>query len=215
MKKTLCLYFMVLIAGFIVTGCAVSPGPFAGGNYQQITIDPQKKVTQVTVLRLAPESQQEMIQKQGTVVIGKSTFHIDSDNIDTNTLEAQAKAQAKMVNANVVMLSRAYTGDKTKTKTVEEKSDFQKAAEEIPVGLGVNQGSSNSSSSTSTTYTSTGSSTSETEKSSSFGLVGGATIGELTALIPGNVVSKKVDYKVEVYEIHAIFLCSPIYPGLN
>ena len=216
MKNKFYLSFVMLAAGFITTGCAVSPGPFAGGNYQQITIDPQKKVTEVTILRLTSESQKEMIQKQGTVVIGKSLFTIDSDDIDNETLEAESKSQAKAVNANVVLLSRAYEGLKAKTKMVEEKSELQQAAEDIPLAVGASDSDTSSHSSTNTTYNSDGSSNSTTNKeSSSFAFAGAATLGELTALIPGNIVQKKVDYQVKEYEIHAIFIRTPAYPGLD
>lgn len=216
MNRTFSSCFAMIAAGLITTGCAVSPGQFAGGNYQQITLDPQEKVTEVTVLRLTAESQKEMIQKPGTVVIGKSVFTIDSDNLDTDTLNAESKAQAKAVNANVVLLSQCYEGQKTKTKVETEKSEFQQAAEDIPLGIGGSDSSSSSHSSTKRTYNADGSSHSTTTgTSSSFAFAGVATLGELTALIPGNIVHKKVSYQVDEYEVHAIFLRAPNYSGLN
>lgn len=206
----------MLMAGLLTTGCAVPPGQFAGGNYQQITLDPHKKVTEVTVLRLTADSQKEMIQKQGTEVIGKSVFTIDGDNLDTDTLEAQAKSQAQGVNANVVMLSQCYEGMKTKTKIETQKSEFQQAAEDIPMGIGGSDSDVHSHSSTKTSYDANGDKHSTTHgESSSFAFAGVATLGELTALIPGNIVHKQVNYKVKEYEVHAIFLRTPNYPGLN
>jgi len=100
--------FIIFIAS-VLSGCATtSPGPFSEGNYQQIVLSPQEPVKQVTVLRLAPDSQKKMIQTSGTVVIGKSVFHIDSDELDNQTLEAQAESKAKDVDANVVLLSQCY-----------------------------------------------------------------------------------------------------------
>ena len=169
---------------------------------------------EVTVLRLAPDSQKKMIQTPETVVIGKSVFHIDSDDLDNQTLEAQAKSQAKEVNANVVLLSQCYLGDETKTKTVEKKSAFQKAAEDIPLIAGGESYERHSGSTRHTEYTPTGSETTTKKHSTSFGVGGFTTLGELTALIPGNVVDEKVKYQAQVYEMHAIFLRSPNYPGL-
>lgn len=216
MKRTFYSCCLMLVVGLATTGCAVSPGEFAGGNYQQITLDPQQKVSEVTVLRLTAESQKEMIQKPGTVVIGKSIFTIDSDNLDTETLEAESKAQAKAVKANVVLLSQCYEGQKTKTRIETEKSEFQQAAEDIPLGIGGGDSESKSHSSTKRTYNSDGSSHSTTTgSSSSFAFAGVATLGELTALIPGNIVHKKVNYQVKEYEVHAIFLRAPNYSGLE
>ncbi|MBM9521025.1 hypothetical protein JWG39_14485 [Desulforhopalus vacuolatus] len=216
MRRTFYFCFIMLVAGFMTTGCAVSPGQFAGGNYQQITLNPHKKVKEVTFLRLTSESQKEMIQKQGTVVIGKSIFTIDSDDLDSDTLETEAKAQAKAVKANVVLFSQCYEGLKTKTKIETQKSEFQQAADDIPLALGASDSETKSNSSTNTTYNSDESSDSTTQKgSSSFAFDGAATLGELTALIPGNIVHKKVNYEVKEYEIHAIFIRTPAYPGLD
>lgn len=206
--------FIVFIAS-VLTGCATTgPGPFSGGNYQQIVLNPQESVKQVTVLRLAPDSQKKMIQTPGTVVIGKSVFHIDSDELDNQTLEAQAESQAKDVDANVVLLSQCYLGDETKTKTVEKKSAFQEAAEEIPLVVGGESYDKHSGSTKQTQYTPTGSQSTTKKHSSSLGVGGIATLGELTALIPGNVVDETVKYQAKVYEIHAIFLRTSNYPGL-
>ncbi len=216
MKRRFYSCFSMFVASFIAAGCAVSPGQFSGANYQQVTIDPYKDVTEVTVLRLTSESQKKMIQKQGTVVIGKSVFTIDSDNLDNDILESESKAQAKAVKANVVLLSQCYDGLKTKTKTVTQKSEFQQAVEDIPLAIGGSDSDSESHSSTKTTYNSDGSRDSKTkEESSSFAFAGAATLGELTALIPGNIVHKKVSYEVKEYEIHAIFIRTPTYAGLN
>ena len=216
MRRMFYSCFLMLIAGFITTGCAVPPGQFGGGNYQQITLDPHKKVSKVTVLRLTAASQKEMLQKPGTTVIGKSIFTIDSDYLDAETLDAESKSQAKAVAANVVLLSQCYEGQKTKTKIETEKSEFQQAAEDIPLDIGGGVSDSSSHSSTHTTYNADGSSHSTSSgTSSSFGFGGLASLGELTALIPGNIVHKKVNYQVKEYEIHAIFVRTPAYSGLD
>jgi len=215
MKRNICVNIFIVFIASVLTGCATTgPGPFSGGNYQQIVLNPQESVKQVTVLRLAPDSQKKMIQTPGTVVIGKSVFHIDSDELDNQTLEAQAESQAKDVDANVVLLSQCYLGDETKTKTVEKKSAFQEAAEEIPLVVGGESYDKHSGSTKQTQYTPTGSQSTTKKHSSSLGVGGIATLGELTALIPGNVVDETVKYQAKVYEIHAIFLRTSNYPGL-
>ncbi len=215
MKRNICVNIFIVFIASVLTGCATTgPGPFSGGNYQQIVLNPQESVKQVTVLRLAPDSQKKMIQTPGTVVIGKSVFHIDSDELDNQTLEAQAESQAKGVDANVVLLSQCYLGDETKTKTVEKKSAFQEAAEEIPLVVGGESYDKHSGSTKQTQYTPTGSQSTTKKHSSSLGVGGIATLGELTALIPGNVIDETVKYQAKVYEIHAIFLRTSNYPGL-
>lgn len=214
MKRNIFGCMLIIFAVSVITGCAtIGPGPFSGGNYQQIVLTPQKPVKQVTILRLAPESQKKMIQTPGTVVIGKSLFRIDSDGINNQTLEAQAESQAKDVDANVVLLSQSYLEDETKTKTVEKRSAFQKAAEDISLVAGGESYDKNSESTKQTQYTPTGSRSTTKKHSTSFGVSGFATLGELTALIPGNVVDETVQYQAKVYEIHAIFLRTPNYPG--
>jgi len=215
MKRNIGVYMCIMFMTSVLTGCATTgPGPFSGGNYQQVVLSSQKPVKQVTVLRLAPDNQKKMIEIPGTVVIGKSVFHIDSDDLDNKTLEAQAASQAKDVDANVVLLSQCYLGDETKSKIVEKKSAFQKAAEDIPLIAGGESYDKHSGSTRHTQYTPTGSQTTTQKHSSAFGVGGFATLGELTALIPGNVVDETVKYQAEVYEIHAIFLRTPNYPGL-
>jgi hypothetical protein len=215
MKRNICVNIFIVFIASVLTGCATTgPGPFSGGNYQQIVLNPQESVKQVTVLRLAPDSQKKMIQTPGTVVIGKSVFHIDSDELDNQTLEAQAESQAKDVDANVVLLSQCYLGDETKTKTVEKKSAFQEAAEEIPLVVGGESYDKHSGSTKQTQYTPTGRQSTTKKHSSSLGVGGIATLGELTALIPGNVIDETVKYQAKVYEIHAIFLRTSNYPGL-
>ena len=214
MKRNIFVCILIIFAASVITGCAtIGPGPFSGGNYQQIVLTPQKQVKQVTILRLSPESQKKMIHTPGTVVIGKSLFRIDSDELDNQTLEAQAESQAKDVDANVVLLSQSYLEDETKTKTVEKKSAFQKAAEDISLVAGGESYNKNSESTKQTQYTPTGSRTTTKKHSTSFGVSGFATLAELTALIPGNVVDETVNYQAKVYEIHAIFLRTPNYPG--
>ena len=216
MKRNLCSCAFITFIAFVLSGCGtVSPGPFSGGSYQQIVFSPQKAIKQVTVLRLSPDSQKKMIQEPGTVVVGKSVFQIDSDDLNNQTLEAQAKSQAKDVNSNVVLLSQCYCGDQTKTKTVEKKSELQQAAEDIPFAIGGRSYDKDNGSTTKTEYTPTGSQSTTRGHSSSFGIAGAATLGDLTALIPGSVIHKEVSYDVKVYEIHAIFLRTPNYPGLN
>ena len=215
MKRNIGVNMFIVFIASVLTGCATTgPGPFSGGNYQQIVLNPQESVKQVTVLRLAPDSQKKMIQTPGTVVVGKSMFHIDSDELDNQTLEAQAESQAKDVDANVVLLSQCYLGDETKTKTVEKKSAFQEAAEEIPLVVGGESYDKHSGFTKQTQYTPTGSQSTTKKHSSSLGVGGIATLGELTALIPGNVVDETVKYQAKVYEIHAIFLRTSNYPGL-
>jgi hypothetical protein len=215
MKRNIGVNMFIVFIASVLTGCATTgPGPFSGGNYQQIVLNPQESVKQVTVLRLAPDSQKKMIQTPGTVVIGKSVFHIDSDELDNQTLEAQAESQAKDVDANVVLLSQCYLGDETKTKTVEKKSAFQEAAEEIPLVVGGESYDKHSGSTKQTQYTPTGRQSTTKKHSSSLGVGGIATLGELTALIPGNVIDETVKYQAKVYEIHAIFLRTSNYPGL-
>jgi hypothetical protein len=215
MKRNIGVNMFIVFIASVLTGCATTgPGPFSGGNYQQIVLNPQESVKQVTVLRLAPDSQKKMIQTPGTVVIGKSVFHIDSDELDNQTLEAQAESQAKDVDANVVLLSQCYLGGETKTKTVEKKSAFQEAAEEIPLVVGGESYDKHSGSTKQTQYTPTGRQSTTKKHSSSLGVGGIATLGELTALIPGNVVDETVKYQAKVYEIHAIFLRTSNYPGL-
>jgi hypothetical protein len=214
MKRNIVVFMLIIFIASLVTGCAtIGPGPFSGGNYQQIVLSPQKPVKQVTVLRLSPDSQKKMIHTPGTVVIGKSLFRIDSDELDNQTLEAQAESQAKDVDANVVLLSQAYLEDETKTKTVEKKSEFQKAAEDISLIAGGQSYDRNSESTKQTQHTPTGSRSTTKKHSTSFGIGGFATLAELTALIPGNVVDETVQYQAKVYEIHAIFLRTPNYPG--
>ncbi len=138
---------------FLMTACvSVNPGEFQT-SYQQIVLQKQDPIKKVTILQLAAESQKEMIAQQGTVVVGKSQFEIDSDDIDWDVLNAQAKSQAKKIKANVVLLSQAYLKDTTKTKTVEIKSEFQKVAEDIPLVIGGETSSESSTKESKTTGT--------------------------------------------------------------
>lgn len=215
MKRTLYFSLIALLGGSILSGCS-SPdaGQFAGGSYQQITLDQQKEVTTVTVLRLTADAQKEMIKKAGTVVIGKSVFTIDSDSLNDEQLEAQAKVQGKAVGANVVLLSETYTGKEEKTKIVEKKSEFQQAAEDVPLLLGIDAGGTTES--TKSVVNADGSSSySSDEHTSPISAFGIASLGQLTALVPGNIVHKKVQYKVSDYDIHAIYIRTPTYPGLK
>ena len=216
MKQTFRLSLLALVGGAILSGCSSAPtaGSFAGGSYQQITLEQPKEVTTVTVLRLTTEAQKELIKRKGTMVIGKSVFTIDSDNLNDDQLEAQAKVQAQAVHANVVLLSETFTGKEDKTKIVEKKSDFQQAAEDVPLLFDVDAGGTTKS--TSSTINSDGSSSySSSEHTSPVSAFGIASLGQLTALVPGNIVHEKVKYKVSDYDIHAIYIRSPMYPGLK
>ena len=57
-RWTMTIFLVLLLSGCATTG----PGPFSGGNFEQVVISPQQAVKEVTVLRLTPESQEEMIR---------------------------------------------------------------------------------------------------------------------------------------------------------
>lgn len=210
-------YAMIGLIGltFLMIGCGTgNPGTF-GTSYRQFVLEPQNPVKKVTVLSLDSTSQFKLISQEGTVVVGKSEFNIDSDEINWEELNTQAKYQAKRVNANVVLLSQDFVKEISKSKTVEVKSEFQQAAEKISLGAGGEVSKESSNKKSNTTGTNSDNTTKTKSKSSGFKLGGALNLGELSSLIPGNVKHEQVDYEAELYVIHAIYIRTNNYPGLQ
>ena len=206
-------------AGFVIAvsllwgfGCqTANPGPFAGANYQQTTVQPTLKVSKVTVLRMSEDAATQLLSQAGVAVVGKSQFQIDSDDIAGDSLAREARAQGERVGANVVLLFQHNIGQVTKHKTVEKKSDFQRAAEGLPVAIG---GSSAKGSGEESCHERSDGSLKCKDRYSEVGVGGAMTLGQITALLPGSVTQEDVSYQADLFEIHAIYARDPDYPGL-
>ncbi|MGM0440582.1 MAG: hypothetical protein ACQEP8_05670 [Chlamydiota bacterium] len=213
-SKALKTAFFTLITCGIATGC-VGPGEFGGANYHQESTQTYKTASKVTVLTFSDEAQKNMLNKSDVTIIGKSKFNADSDSKeDFNLMKKKAKAQAKVIGANVVLLSRIDEGQKEKVRTERITSDSQKAIEDAFGNSYLGKNESSSRSESKTTYEDANTKTTKTSKESVDVSVG-ASIADITSLIPGQVKYKDVKYKVDVYQYHAIFLRDPDYPGIS
>ncbi len=229
-----------LLAALVIAGCASTPPGRFATHYQQSTIVPSASVSSVTLLRLTAEAEQQMLAGKG-VLVGTSQF--ETVAVDRAQIEAETKAQAGKIGANVVILHQRKVRADTRTREKTVKTDWQKALEaNDPVSF--EKGSSSSKTQGTSSASSSGTRTTETKtehkrgrdwsssrtqtntsgsaeskgtaeskgKSSSFHVGGSA--ADFGRLLGGEKTVQE-EYQVDIYEIRAVFVRDPTYPGLD
>ena len=196
-----------LLVALVIVGCATAqPGRFAT-HYQQSTIVPGASVSSVTLLRLTDEAEQQMLAGKA-VLVGKSQF--ETEAVDRAKIEAEAKAQAGKIGANVVILHQRKVRADTRTRDKTVKTDWQKGLEENDTSF--EKGSSSSSEQSSTTHED-GVTRTKTKTNSSSVNIGGSVAGIGRML--GGEKTVQEEYQVDIYEVRAVFVRDPTYPGLD